>query len=142
MHRTFVPDMPSMSGIPIAWKNLTSSEQTGAWFNVLLRSIVARLANLDAFDVARTLSVALVAWWLLSTVSMYVQKPNAPVVGWSYRWEPRFVANFRFFFWPKALLTQGYAKVQCSCSLHENAITDSENSSTMHLSGLLAMTQT
>ena len=45
--------------------------------------------------------------WMLSIKIGEKSIPNAPLVGWHFHYEPRFVANLRFFLNPQAILDEG-----------------------------------
>ena len=49
--------------------------------------------------------------YTLSIVSVRLQGPRAPLVGFKSVFEPRLVANFRFFKNSSAIINEGYLKV-------------------------------
>lgn len=48
--------------------------------------------------------------YTLSIISVRLQDPNAPLVGLKSIFEPRLVANFRFFRDSAAIINEGYSK--------------------------------
>ena len=48
--------------------------------------------------------------YLLSIISVRLQGPKAPIVGLRSIFEPRLVANFRFFRDSAAIINEGYLK--------------------------------
>lgn len=48
--------------------------------------------------------------YLLSIISVRLQGPKAPLVGLKSIFEPRLVANFRFFKDSAAIINEGYLK--------------------------------
>ena len=55
--------------------------------------------------------IILACVYTLSIVSVRLQGPRAPLVGFKSVIEPRLVANFRFFRDSSAIINEGYSKV-------------------------------
>ena len=64
-------------------------------------------------DVMVVYALALVTLtaWAMSAINLHLLGPKAPLIGSKLFYEPRLLANFRFFRSPKAILDEGYSRV-------------------------------
>ena len=68
----------------------------------------------EEYSIFGALLPLIASFYILSIISVRLQGPKAPLVGLKSIFEPRLVANFRFFKDSAAIINEGYSKANAT----------------------------
>lgn len=123
--------------------NSSAEESLGQWIDDAQLYVRATLLAegsmaLDRTNTLLACAVVLALTWAVTSIIASAQNPKSPLVGWKF-YEPRFIANLRFFLTPKAILDEGYAKVESLRTSSVESIADGSSFPIVRFGSLATM---